>query len=103
MDIDLGQLLRSTWSTSPMSFKDLCNTLRHDIPDKPEPGEPREEWNAFWRGLFGLIEEAEADGLMEVSRKGRDMDTLQLTPAGADRIRGQLDRGRGLLNFAEDE
>jgi hypothetical protein len=54
-----------------------------------------------WAELFRLIERAEHEGLVEVSRiKGR-IDCAQLTEAGADRIRAKMDARRGLLGYIE--
>lgn len=91
----LDTVLAALTSTCPSSFGDLCNGLGPERPDKGD--------RDGWRVIFQLLDQAEAEGLVDISRArnpttGReDVDTLQLTQEGADRVRSQLDGRRGLF------
>lgn len=93
--IELDTLLAAIGSQGPSDFNELCRGLGGDVPQST--GE--------WAELFRLIEQAERDDLVEVSRievdKRMRIDTIILTPSGADRIRGKLDAERGLFGLME--
>jgi hypothetical protein len=72
-------ILRAISFTESCSFGEMCRGLGDE---KPERGD-----RAGWRQLFLQLEKLEADGLVEISRLGKDIDTLQLTEAGAARAR----------------
>jgi hypothetical protein len=89
----LDDLLACIGSTESSDFNEICSTLRES--DSLPVGK------SGWAELFRLIERAEHEGLVEVSRiKGR-IDCAQLTEAGADRIRAKMDARRGLLGYIE--
>lgn len=95
--IDVDTVLAAIPSAAPGDFNDLCRGLGAD-----RPGE-RSEWAA----LFRLLDDCERDGLVEIERienpetKRMQIDSLQLTDAGADRVRAKLDQRRGLFQTLE--
>lgn len=77
-------LLKAIPSTEEASFRDLCNALGDD---KPEKGD-RAEWGLF----FDTLRKLERQGEVEVSWSpdGRSVDSVILTEAGAARVRSGL-------------
>lgn len=68
----LKTLLSAVGSTEETTFGELCSALGDDRPeDKSE-----------WRDLFLSIDAAENNGQIEVSRSGRQIDSLILTESG---------------------
>jgi DNA-binding PadR family transcriptional regulator len=92
-DVD-EQLLGLIWRTEPMTFGQWCNALRDAgmyPANKPE-----------WASLFRRLDVLENEGLVEVERTSDDsLSQMQLTDAGADRVRASLDRNRGLFRALE--
>lgn len=93
MSVDIDTVLAAVGATECSDFNDLCRGLGSNRPQ--ERGE--------WADLFRTIEQAERDGLVEVSRIEVDgqkrIDTLILTEEGANRVRAKLDSKRGLLGL----
>jgi hypothetical protein len=87
MDEDV--VLAAIGSTEPSSFNEFCRALK----DCPRKGD-----TAGWREVFATLEWLEHQKLIVIDRKGRSIESLILTDAGADRIRAKLDEGRGLLS-----
>lgn len=90
---DTDKILAAIGSTEATTFSEFC----HAYADCPEKGE-----REAWRELFDALRELERDGLAEVERAGRNIQSLMLTDAGADRVRGKLDAGRGLFQERDE-
>ena len=84
-------ILAAIGSTEPRPFSGFCRALGDHCPDQGD--------TAGWRGVFQALRNAESLGLIIVRRDGKDIESLRLTEAGADRIRTKLDERRGLLNY----
>lgn len=82
--MDEAIILNAISYTEVSSFGEFCRALG---TEKPERGD-----RDGWRQLFLQIEKLEADGLIAVDRLGRSIDTLQLTEAGAARVRAESKR-----------
>jgi hypothetical protein len=82
-------VLAAIGSTEPSTFNEFCRALK-DCPVKGD--------TAGWREVFATLEWLEHQKLVVIERNGRSIESLILTDAGADRIRGKLDDGRGLLS-----
>ena len=82
-------ILAAIGSTESSSFNEFCRALK----DCPRKGD-----TAGWREVFARLESLERQGLVEIERNQRSIESLILTDAGADRIRAKLDEGRGLLS-----
>lgn len=80
-------VLSAIGSTEPSSFNELCSGLDRHCPEE----------RSEWAQLFKIIKKLETAKLVEVTRDGRDIEGLQLTEAGANRIRDRKDAGRALL------
>lgn len=95
MSLNRDSVLAAIPSSQPGDFNDLCRGLGADRPE--ERGE--------WADLFRMLDACERDGLVEIERtqnmetKRMEIDTLQLTDAGAAIVRANLDKRRGLLGL----
>lgn len=69
-------ILKAIPFTESCDFREFLN----DLPDVPEN-------KSEWAQLFRQLEKLELDGMVEISRSGRDIDTMQLLEAGAERVR----------------
>lgn len=78
--MNIKTILQAIPSTEPASFREFCNALGSDCPERGE----REDWAE----LFDCIREAEGNVLIEVERSGNSIETLILTEAGAATVRG---------------
>lgn len=87
--MDKDRLLDCVGSTEPSTFSEFLRALEDDCPEKGD--------KPAWAKLFSLIEECERDGLLVVERVKGKVDSLQLTPEGADAVRDRLDAKRGLF------
>jgi len=81
-------ILAAIGSTEPSSFSEFCRELK-DCPVKGD--------TAAWRELFATLEWLEHQKLIVIERSGRSIESLILTEHGADRVRGKLDKTRGLF------
>ena len=81
-------ILQSIGATAPSTFAEFCRAY----PDTPEKGSVDE-----WRAVFEAFERLERSGLIVIERINNRIESLQLTDAGADRVRGRKDAERGLL------
>jgi hypothetical protein len=83
-----NRALAAIGSTEPSTFNEFLRAY----PDCPERGDTgaRSE-------LFGLLEWLEHQKLIVIERANRRIESLQLTDAGADRVRGLKDQDRGLF------
>lgn len=88
-DEDEDNILAAIGSTEPSTFNEFCRGLK-DCPPKGD--------TAGWREIFATLEWLEHQKLVVIERNGRSIESLILTDAGADRIRGKLDASRGLLS-----
>jgi hypothetical protein len=70
-------ILGAISSTEPSTFKEFLNGLDGDVPSE------RSEWSEMFADLRNL----ESRGLVEVSRAGSQIDSLQLTADGVARIK----------------
>lgn len=84
---DLDRILGAIRSEAT-TFPEFCRNLK----ECPKRGD-REAWRAVFAGL----EQLRTDGLVTIIRQAGEIQSLQLTPAGADRVRAQLDAERGLF------
>jgi hypothetical protein len=80
--IDELDILAAVSLTEPMSFSDFCGALNNC----PERGD-----REAWRSLFGLLSRCERSGLLVIERDddriGSKIESLQLTDAGAAKLR----------------
>jgi hypothetical protein len=82
-------LLRAVGSQEPSTFNEFCRGLAGDIPTcTPE-----------WSALFRQVENCETEEWIEVSRHNGRIESLQLTQAGADKVRAHLDQSKPLFNL----
>jgi hypothetical protein len=88
--LNIDDVLAAIGATEPSDFNEFCRGLK-DCPAKGD--------TAGWREVFNILRQLEADQLVEVSRTGKTIDTMQLTEAGAARARERLDSQRGLLTM----
>ncbi len=86
----LDNILAACSSTEPSTFNEFARALK-DCPAKGETAE--------WREVFGLLNQAEREGLVEVERAGKSIDSLILTDTGAERVRSKLDNKRELFDL----
>lgn len=77
--MNLKTLLAAISSSEPATFSEFCHALGGDCPERGDKEE--------WAELFVLINDAEALGLVDVERDGRNTESLQLTEAGASAVR----------------
>lgn len=83
-----------------MGFFDLCNALR-DVDLCPGKGD-----KLGWGNLFRTISHFETLGWIECDRKGKSLESLQLTDLGASFVIGAKDKKRplfGKLELDDDE
>jgi len=101
--VDLGQIMEDfdleimqhIGSTEPSTFFELCNSLRtHNLC--PVKGD-----KAGWSSLFKTLHKFVADGDAVATKSGSNIQTIQLTKQGADKVREFADRNRMLLNLAD--
>ena len=82
-----GRVLTAISAMEPCSFNEFLRGLDGEKPEN------RDEW----RVLFQTLEMFEASGLVEIERTNDRIDTLILTPLGAERARETLrDKNHGL-------
>ncbi len=86
-DID-DDVLAAIGSTEASTFPEFCRGLASRPPKGDRDG---------WREVFASLERLQHQGLLTLTRNGRDVESLRLTPAGADRVRAKLDAQRGLF------
>lgn len=87
-------ILASIGFDKAVDFGAFCGGLRR------EKVCPREGDRTAWANIFNIVNSLVAQKLITITHgEDQNIDSFQLTPAGADRIRGKLDAGRGL--FAE--
>lgn len=79
--MNIKTLLVAIPSTEPATFSEFCRALGDDCPERGDKEE--------WADLFDTINQAENLGLIEVDRNGRNTESLQLTEAGAAKVRGR--------------
>lgn len=91
-NVEENRILSAIGSTEPSTFAEFCRAYA----DCPERGD-----TAGWRELFGAMEWLEHQKLVVIERTNNRIGSLQLTDAGADRVRGQMDAARGLLASLE--
>ena len=94
------KILSVIGSTEPSTFFDLCNGLRR-LDICPEKGD-----KTGWGTLFRKLGEYEAEGLCKTVRKNKNIETIQLTQSGADKVRDFADSKRELFqveDMAEDD
>jgi hypothetical protein len=84
-------ILSAIGSTEASTFSEFCRALKDDCPEKGD--------TAGWRELFGSLEWAEHQGLIEIDRVNRKIDSLILTEKGAALVRDRLDADKGLLSM----
>ncbi len=92
--LDEQRMLLAIGSTEPSTFSEICKALEEDCPTKGD--------RAAWSRFFRILTDLEAQGNVEIDRIKGNIDQAQLTPQGADRIRGELDSRRGLLGYLEE-
>lgn len=80
-------VLKAIGSTEPSSFNEFCGALNCDCPEE----------RSEWAELFAVLRKLEKGKLVDVKRDGKAIEELQLTKAGANRIRDRKDSERGLL------
>lgn len=80
-------ILSAIGSTEASSFNEFCGALDRHCPEE----------RSEWAQLFKAVRKLEAAGFIEITRDGKDIEGLQLTDAGANRIRDKKDAGRALL------
>lgn len=90
-------LMKHIWSMEPIGFFDLCNALRQ-IGECPTKGEKQE-----WAILFSRINAIEKLQWITCTRKGRSIETIQLTELGSNVVRNYADSKRELLQVIEDD
>lgn len=72
-------VLKAIPSTESGSFRDLCNALGDDRPEKGD--------KSGWRDLFHSLRQAERQGDVEISWLDGNVDAVQLTEQGAAKVR----------------
>jgi len=87
------KILAAIGSTEPSTFVEFCKSLGSDCPEKGDTSE--------WPELFANLEYLEHQKLVTIERDQRRIESLQLTDAGADRVRAELDKTRGLFSGLE--
>ena len=101
--VDLGQIMEDSdleimqhiGSTEPSTFFELCNALRtHGLC--PEKGD-----KAAWSNLFKTLNKFVAEGYATCKKHNNQIQSIQLTKEGADKIRDYADKNRPLI--VEDE
>lgn len=75
----LDRLLQAIPSTEPASFNELCRALGDDCPERGD--------REGWRDLFSLLEIAQESGYVDIDYVGGKVGSVQLTEAGAARVR----------------
>jgi hypothetical protein len=88
-------LMKCIGSTEPSTFNEFCRALQER--DLLPPKSDQEEWKTVWARIHSKLEHLERQGLIDVDRVGGKIDSLQLTEAGADMIREEMDKERGLF------
>lgn len=76
--IDEHDVLAAISFKSATGFSEFCSALN----DCPERGD-----REGWRELFSLLNKCERNGFVIIERDGRNIESLQLTDAGAARFR----------------
>jgi hypothetical protein len=76
--IDTLDILAAVSLTEPTTFGDFCNALN----DCPERGD-----RDGWRSLFGQLNFCERNGYVVIERDDRNIESIQLTDAGAAKLR----------------
>ena len=103
--VDLGQIMEDSdleimqhiGSTEPSTFFELCNSLRtHNLC--PVKGD-----KAGWSSLFKKLHKFVANGDAVATKSGSNIQTIQLTKQGADKVREFADRNRPILHFDDDD
>ncbi|MGH8597515.1 MAG: hypothetical protein ACREXT_12730, partial [Gammaproteobacteria bacterium] len=87
------KLLSAIGSTEPSTFYEFCSALKDDCPEKGD--------RDAWRELFGSLELAARHGFLDIERTEKSIESLQLTAAGANRVRASFDQKRGLFSVLE--
>jgi hypothetical protein len=83
-------VLAAIGSTEETSFNEFCRALGDDCPESGNRN--------GWREVLSHLGTLERHGFIEISRTQGKIDAMILTAAGANRIRENLDRRRGLLS-----
>lgn len=76
------RILVNIGATESTSFRELCNALGDDTPEKGD--------SKGWRELFQTIDALEQCALIEVERRDSRFESAILTPLGAERAREAL-------------
>ena len=76
------RILTSISSVEPDSFNEFLRALGDEAPERGAKQD--------WYILFKTLESLEESGLVEIERSGKSIDTLILTPLGAERVRESL-------------
>lgn len=74
-EVEEDNILAAIGSTESSSFSEFCRSLK-DCPAKGD--------TAAWRELFATLEWLEHQKLVVIERKGRSIESLILTDAGAE-------------------
>jgi hypothetical protein len=77
-EMEENAIMAAIGLTEPSTFNEFCRALR-DCPRKGDKD--------AWRELFATLEWLEHQGLVEIERNGRSIESLILTDSGASRIR----------------
>lgn len=89
------KILSVIGSTEPSTFFEFCNGLRR-LNICPEKGD-----KAGWKQLFVKINEFGADGLIKQWKSGNNIEKIQLTKEGADKVRDFADASRELFQVED--
>jgi hypothetical protein len=87
--VEVDRILAAISSTRPSTFNEFCAALKRDCPAKED--------KSGWRDLFEKLKQAEADGLVYLTRDEGRIETLILSEWGGALIRVKLDDERPLL------
>lgn len=90
MTMTTDTILGAIGFTEPSSFGEFCGALGADCPEKGD--------RDAWRELFSTLNGLAAEGLVEIERDGRNIESIVLTEAGANYIRGKKDAARPLFS-----
>lgn len=77
-----SKILTAISATEPCSFREFLRGLGDDAPEKGDKQD--------WYILFKTLESLEESGLVEIERTDNAIDSLILTPLGAERAREAL-------------
>lgn len=89
-------LLSAIGSSEPSTFHEFCQGLKRTPSGLPTGTDA-------WRECFAGIEWLAHLGLVTIKKANGKIDTLQLTPTGADTVRKHLDANKPLFQALPDD